>query len=148
MIPLKLYMLRKNLCLSFVSLETRTKKLAGGEGEMFLPASGISQNPASHCFLALCATSELEVLCGAAELWLWPLIIQQGLRILGRDFLLSFLQVWVKLWCSLIVLEPCATHDITLGWSLVITWVRQAVRPWLLSYWNRVCLFLCRRWPV
>lgn len=35
------------------------KKLADGEGEMFLPASGISHNPDSHCFLALHATSEL-----------------------------------------------------------------------------------------
>lgn len=45
---------------SFCELGDKNKKnLADGEGKMFLPDSGISQNPDSLCFLALHAPSEL-----------------------------------------------------------------------------------------
>lgn len=140
----------KKLCLSFMSLETRTKKLAGGEGEMFcqfLAFPRILPVTASWLFM-----SPLASVWGSWAMAVALVVIWQGLPVLSRAFLLPFLQVWVKLWCIFFVLGHFATHDITPGWNQEITWelalVRQAIGPQLPSYWNRVHPFLHRRWPV
>lgn len=64
-----------------MSRKARTKKLAGGEGEIFLPATQAAsfwyfpESCQSLLPLALYATSDLSLLRGGAELWLCPLVV-------------------------------------------------------------------------
>ena len=145
----------------FSEQEDKNKKMADGEGEISLPATQAAsslwyfpESCQSLLPLALCATSDLSLLCGAAELWLCPSVIPTVIACHEYRFppalSAGLSKTLMYIYCSGALRNPWCYPS----WSLVITWdlavVRQTIGPWPLPYchWNGGRFLLCRRWPL